>query len=262
MYQAITVFDLDSTLLNAAKVIPPENLAALTALRANHVLPVIATGRDRFEIQDVIAAGQFDSIVSANGADVYAQGQQLLERTIQPATLERLIDWAANYQLSLAVSNHAGIGLNHPDELVRTNYHRIYRDIPPLDPDYGQTRLISKALIFLADHGRGSQLEAELRTQFSELTFYRNSDVCIDIVPQHTTKASGIQALRQQSALSDCPIYAFGDGHNDVSMLQAATVGVAMGNALVDVQQQADYVTTPYDQGGIVAALRHFNLIA
>ena len=261
MYQAITVFDLDATLLNEAKRIPTENLTALAALRANHVLPVIATGRDRFEISDIISSGHFDTIVSANGADVYANNQQLFENTIARTTIAALSTWATKHHVSLALSNHDGIGLNHPDDLVKTNYQRINRPIPPLSPNFYQSQNISKALIFLADHGQGAALEAELRAKFSDLTFYRNSDVCIDIVPTGTTKASGLEILQRSTQLKGLPTYTFGDGHNDISMLQAGTVGIAMGNADVDVQTQADYVTDRFDAGGIVHALQHFQLI-
>ena len=54
---------------------------------------------------------------------------------------------------------------------------------------------------------------------------------------------------------------AFGDGGNDMSMLSAAGVGVAMGNALDKVKAEADYVTTNVDDDGIRNALLHFGII-
>jgi hypothetical protein len=54
---------------------------------------------------------------------------------------------------------------------------------------------------------------------------------------------------------------AFGDGGNDTSMLVAAGIGVAMGNATDDVKAKADYVTSSVDANGVRDALRHFNVI-
>ena len=53
---------------------------------------------------------------------------------------------------------------------------------------------------------------------------------------------------------------AFGDGDNDISMIEAAGVGVAMGNAAPEVQAKADFVTTAVDNHGVLNALRHFGL--
>ena len=53
----------------------------------------------------------------------------------------------------------------------------------------------------------------------------------------------------------------FGDSWNDLEMLQAAGVGVAMGNAPQEVQKKADYVTTSNNHDGIYQALQHYQLI-
>ena len=52
-----------------------------------------------------------------------------------------------------------------------------------------------------------------------------------------------------------------GDGGNDTSMILQAGIGIAMGNAIDALKQQADYVTTSVDDDGILNALRHFEVI-
>ena len=54
---------------------------------------------------------------------------------------------------------------------------------------------------------------------------------------------------------------AFGDGGNDIPMLQAAGTSVAMGDAAPSVKQAADFVTSSVDKDGIVLALEHFGLL-
>ena len=44
-------------------------------------------------------------------------------------------------------------------------------------------------------------------------------------------------------------------------MIVTAGIGVAMGNAIDSLKQQADYVTTSVDEDGVVNALKHFKLI-
>lgn len=54
---------------------------------------------------------------------------------------------------------------------------------------------------------------------------------------------------------------AFGDGGNDLTIIQEAGIGVAMGNAGENVKVVADYVTTSVDDNGVRNALRHFGVI-
>ena len=55
---------------------------------------------------------------------------------------------------------------------------------------------------------------------------------------------------------------AFGDGGNDTSMIRTAGIGIAMGNAVDALKQEADYVTTSVDDDGIWSALCHFGVIS
>ena len=52
-----------------------------------------------------------------------------------------------------------------------------------------------------------------------------------------------------------------GDGGNDASMIRMAGIGVAMGNALESLKQEADYTTTSVDENGVLNALRHYGLV-
>lgn len=53
----------------------------------------------------------------------------------------------------------------------------------------------------------------------------------------------------------------FGDGGNDINMLEHAGIGVAMDNASDRVKAAADYITSSVDDDGIVNALKHFNIL-
>lgn len=54
---------------------------------------------------------------------------------------------------------------------------------------------------------------------------------------------------------------AFGDGGNDVTMLEFAGIGVAMGNATEGPKAAADYVTDDVDHDGVMNALKHFHVL-
>ena len=66
---------------------------------------------------------------------------------------------------------------------------------------------------------------------------------------------------RSLCAVSAAEVAAFGDGGNDVAMLRAAGVGVAMGNACDEALNAADCVTASVDDDGIAKALAHLGVI-
>ena len=74
-------------------------------------------------------------------------------------------------------------------------------------------------------------------------------------------KATGMEEFMHSYGFSAAEVAAFGDGGNDVAMLRAAGVGVAMGNACDEALNAADYVTASVDDDGIAKALAHLGVI-
>ncbi len=72
---------------------------------------------------------------------------------------------------------------------------------------------------------------------------------------------AGIQKLLEHYHLNADSIMTFGDGDNDVDMLEFARIGVAMGNASQKAKKAADYITTDIDSDGISHALKYFGLV-
>ena len=75
------------------------------------------------------------------------------------------------------------------------------------------------------------------------------------------TKQKGIDEIIRHFGIRLEETMAFGDGGNDVSMLRHAAIGVAMGNAVDEVKEHANYITTSVDENGIANALKHFSII-
>lgn len=79
--------------------------------------------------------------------------------------------------------------------------------------------------------------------------------------PEVALQREGILPMATHMGLNPQHTIAFGDGGNDSSMIRAAGIGVAMGNALESLKAEADHTTTSVDDDGVLNALRHFNLI-
>ena len=82
-----------------------------------------------------------------------------------------------------------------------------------------------------------------------------------EISPRSCTKEAGIEAVLDALGPGHGTVYGFGDASNDVALMRAVDVGIAMGNAPDYLKEQADYVTGTVFEDGVVTALEHFGLI-
>ena len=82
-----------------------------------------------------------------------------------------------------------------------------------------------------------------------------------DIINKGTSKSRGIDEVIKHYGIKLEETMAFGDGGNDINMLEHAGIGVAMDNASDKVKAAADYITSSVDDNGIINALRHFNIL-
>jgi hydroxymethylpyrimidine pyrophosphatase-like HAD family hydrolase len=76
-----------------------------------------------------------------------------------------------------------------------------------------------------------------------------------EIAPHGITKWSGIERLADGWGIDQAAICAVGDDVNDIPMIQAAGLGVAMGNALESVKRAADRIAPPHDEEGLAVVV-------
>lgn len=255
MKKAIVFFDLDGTLFDDEKHVLPTSIQAIRQLRANDVVPVIATGRNIFEIQSVLDTTGIQDVVSANGSYVQYHGRPLSAAVIDPTILRDLTAFAQAQGDPLGYFTPAGFRLSRATPETVANF-TLLRLKAIVDPQWYLTQTINFLNVFNRDK------EDLYNQRFAgQLTFVRNNPRALDTMVSGVTKQTGIRTFIQKTGLTGLPTYAFGDGLNDLQMFDEVTTPIAMGNGLPVVKQRAAYVTTTNTTDGIVAGLRHFKLI-
>ena len=254
-------FDIDGTLVSLkTKVCPPSAREALAKLRAAGVLCFIATGRSKFEIasEHLIDGLTFDGYLTNNGQDAYdAAGQLLYGTPIPQEDAEAMVDWVERegcgcWAVSADVSR-----MNRITPLVSEALTAIHTTPPELGDLHPMlAHPIYKFVLFLPRERVAAAMETApscCATQWFPIGH--------DVVSKAGGKRNAMLGILARYSLSPEECIAFGDSENDIGMLQAAGIGVAMGNATPDAQAAADYVTDDCDDDGVANALRHFALI-
>ena len=222
-------FDIDGTLVSfKTHEISKTTLEALYALREKGVKLFIASGRHLL-IMDNLSGFPFDGYVCMNGSLV-------------PCVLFTEKNVAMNCRTERTEQLFRMIRLPEPE----------YASLMPY-----KSGPVSQFTIFLDQEREDALLAPALKHSVTT----RWHPEFTDIVPENISKAEGISRVIAGYGIGREEVMAFGDGGNDVEMIEYAGIGVAMGNALPDVRKHADYVTSTVDEDGIVAALRHFRIL-
>lgn len=102
------------------------------------------------------------------------------------------------------------------------------------------------------------ELEEKLVKEFPEIRIYKSKDTYLEIMSMKASKSDAVHMLEKYFGVKQEEIIAFGDGHNDIDMLEYAGLGVAMGNASDEVKEAADFVTDINDNEGVRQVLDQY----
>ena len=254
-------FDIDGTLVSfKTHEIPASTIFALTHAKANGSRVYIATGRPPIILTNLGAIEHLiDGYITTNGALCFV-GDHLV--CCQPIPMQDVMTCVLDAQekgYSLIVVGRKDVAVLDP----KGDVDRIFRQMlavknldkaSPLD-EVLQQDILQLTPFFPADY------EPQLLARMTQCVSGRWHPEFTDITANGADKGKGIQAIARHEGFDPSRTIAFGDGGNDTSMILQAGIGVAMGNAIDALKQQADYITTSVDEDGILNALHHFGVV-
>jgi Cof subfamily protein (haloacid dehalogenase superfamily) len=246
---AMIVTDLDNTLLTSDKRVSPRTVKALTACQSKGILVAFATARPPRTVERFVHDVYPDAVAYHNGAIVRTARGDVLRAAM---TLSEARELAARM---LAEDARASIGMEVGDGLfanfdmshIRGCDDFILSDFAKL-PDEPVYKLILGV--------RGSHDIARIARLLPEgLYVERCEDTLALVMARGATKLNGVRRMAQASGIPLERVAAFGDDMNDVEMLRACGVGVAMGNGIAEAKAAADYVCLRNDEDGVAVWL-------
>lgn len=263
MKYKLLVLDVDGTLLNNEKEISKRTLASLLKVQQMGVRIVLASGRPTYgllPLAKTLELGNYGGfIVSYNGCQIInaQNGEILFERRINPEMLPYLEKKARKNGFAIFTYHDDTILTDSPDnehiqhEAQLNNLQIIPEDEFSIAVDFAPCKcmLVSddvEALTGLEEHWK--------RRLNGALDVFRSEPYFLEVVPCGIDKANALGVLLEQLGVTREEVVAIGDGVCDVTMLQIAGMGVAMGHSQDSVKVCADYVTASNEEDGVALA--------
>ena len=249
----IFYFDVDGTLLNNHDhSISSQTIDALKTLKEKGYKLALCTGRTlsgikEAEVHDLI---EWDGFVLANGSLVLDKDFKTLHNApFSDAFIRKMLRLS---QGPLMLEGDYNFYTDTPHQPIKDALaHFKISETYPVQNYTGQD-IFNVKCYEKFDEETVKDLENDAQVLFDQMNNY-------EIIPKTSGKDKGIEILNKHLNLTQHTV--FGDGDNDVTMIQKATLGVAMGNGTEDVKKYADFITKSVSEDGIVHALKHFEII-
>lgn len=262
MSKKVIFFDIDGTLLSSHNeryfYVEPSALEALKQLKQNGHIVAISSGRPELFIHKYFP-GIFSNYVAMNGAHVVVDGKTVFEECFSPDEIRKYIEYFDRYGCWYNfVGNTRGWARHVPEE-----------QIEPLNesygmPDYLQTDWepedVHASLIDFVFQDEAHYLRCKPAFQKPMVLNKHPGSLAADLSFQGKDKSRGVQIFLKEAGISPEDAYAIGDGYNDITMMKVVGHSIAMGNAVEDLKNVAEYVTAGIDDDGIYKACKHYQL--
>ena len=229
-------FDIDGTLVSFhTHRVSEATRQAIRQLRTQGIKVFIATGRHLQVINNLV----------------------IYRRMIPEIALEHLVKYQEEKETFPCIFvREKDMFINYNNQHTREVFRMLDFPEPVVKDIHEATREgVFQLIAFFSE-----QQEDRIMQALPECEATRWNPLFTDVVPVGGNKSIGMEKILAYFGISREETMAFGDGGNDIPMLEYAGIGVAMGNASEEVQRHADFVTSGVDDEGIVHALKHFHI--
>ncbi len=266
MYKLVAS-DMDETFLDGGHHIPSPNIEALRRLRELGVLFVPSSGRgyrsilDNFEgVDPALLEGSY--VVSYNGAFVYRYGNPdpLTEHHLDHDLAECLWELGVRRGLAMhAYDTDSHVFVRNVPKVEQVYLSSLRHIVPFEDEDLSRVPVLPK-LIFMSEdfawlHDFGRDVVRPMLGAKADITY--SSGRYLEVVPKGVNKGTGLGDLARIAGVGIDETVGFGDSANDLEMIRAAGLGVAVANASDDLRPYCDLILdTHADQGALPELVR------
>lgn len=265
----LVMSDLDNTIVSNGLHVSNIDKNTIDQLIEQNILFVPTTGRSVKSIPEYFHDHpNIEYFVSSNGAMItnVKTNEVIFEKTLDKDVVYEIVKKANDhaYRLMIVVKGDVVMDkrlFDHPDFKNNEFYQKIMLKTTLVDDilEYLKTTddLIKKVDIGFEDLDRRNDLYASFK-EIDGISVVSSHESNIEITHKDASKGNALLFLQDYLKLDNSEIFAIGDNDNDISMLEAAGIGVAMGNASEHVKSHGDQVTKTIDDNGFTFAILNY----
>ena len=257
MKHKIIFFDVDGTITSYKDGTISQNTKAAIKKVIDHGFRVVAaTGRPLSMCDELVEIG-IDTFITANGAYVTYKGTCIHKNILSSETVRLFSQFALEQQNALTYySDTIHMNKVQNPKVQQALYETLrLKEFPPINM---QAHLYEIYLLCLFV----DDVEIEkYKTQFPAIHFKRWHPYIVNVLEEEVSKSVAIKKVLDYFGLKKEEAIAFGDGENDVDMLELVDLGIAMGNANEKLKSIANFVTKDSNEDGIEWALKKYEFI-
>jgi len=262
----LVAMDLDDTLLRNDFTISPRVLEAIQKAQAQGVKMTIATGRMTVSARPYAEQLGVDvPVITYHGAMIQQvlSGEILFRRVIPSALATEIVQDAAGRGVYTQIYVR--------DRVItaqRNHFSHEYERIASVRMEEADLSILLaqepegvEKILLMGEEAALDQLAPLLRQSYGEKVHITKSKPCfLEMTDGSVNKGVALAALAEHFGIDPSEVMAIGDSFNDLEMIHYAGLGVAMGNARPEIQEQADIITASNEADGVAEALENYVL--
>lgn len=257
----IIFFDIDGTLLDCVQGMAYLNettYQALWTLKKNGHQICLATGRCYPYLHQQFLSLPFDGMILANGAHVIYHGQVLDECIIEKKQVLAVLDYCQAHQIEYVLEGQKQcVSLKYFTKM-QTFFSQFAIPLENIVEEIPENFAVYKIAVIPNSIKQADEVYEAFHTQFQMM---RHQDHSFDLYPQTISKGKALSHILKASRMEVAQSIAFGDGINDLEILENVGLSIAMGNASELVKAKADMICENVEQDGVVLQLKALGLL-
>lgn len=267
MYKLLAV-DMDGTLLNSDRAISKVNKETIKKAIRKGVKVVITSGRglkglDNF-LNEVHLRGENQYLIANNGGTIYRTSdfECIAYKGLKGRDLIKAHLLSKQLGLNMIAYTHEGPIAAEESEFTR--FEREYVGTPVKILDFNleikDEDEITKILFSQTEEVLAKKMLEIPKEFYNEYNLVKTMPIVLEIMDKDCNKGYGVKVLAEKLGIKKEEVICIGDQANDIEMVTYAGLGIAMGNAIKELKDVAQYITLDNDNDGVAKAIERFIL--